>query len=146
MQSPSCGRHGCEMRISVIKIGVILLLFFLGIFSACIQQDNNKKSVELPLQPNTSTTYKITPNETVEISDQANTTALVIVFNNSEVNRSLSGLNYTVLDVGPAMHSSTIENRELMRVDIDTDRALLTIWVDVHNRSVVYIDDYPKRV
>jgi hypothetical protein len=134
------------MRISVIKIGVILLLFFLGIFSACIQQDNNKKSVELPLQPTTSTTYKITPNETLEISDQANTTALVIVFNNSEVNQSLSGLNYTVLDVGPGMHTSTIENRELMRVDIDTDRALLTIWVDVPNRSVVYIDDYPKRV
>jgi hypothetical protein len=91
----------------------------------------------------------VTGNKIPEIPDQVNSTALSIALNNSEVVGSLTGVNYTILDVGPGPFiSSSIhgeERRNLTRIDIDTDRALLTIWIDVSNRSVVYLNDYPKR-
>lgn len=85
----------------------------------------------------------------LDIPDQINSTALSIAFNNSEVKGSLTGVNYTILDVGPGTLTSSsslgVVNRDLMRIDIDTDNALLTIWVDVNNQSIVYINNYPKR-
>jgi hypothetical protein len=100
-------------------------------------------------EPNDSMEQNMTEKNILEISDQINSTALSIALNNSEVKGSLTGINYTLLDVGPGtLISSSIEGekrRNLTRIDIDTDKALLTIWIDVSNRSVVYINDYPKR-
>jgi hypothetical protein len=99
---------------------------------------------------NVPTEQNVTGNKIPEISDQINSTALSIAFNNSEVKESLNGVNYTILDVGPGTLISSSkrgeERRNLTRIDIDTDKALLTIWIDVSNRSVVYINDYPKRI
>jgi len=91
----------------------------------------------------------VTGNKIPEIPDKINSTALSIAFDNSEVVGSLTGVHYTILDVGPGtLTSGSIhgeEHRNLTRIDIDTDRALLTLWIDVSNRSVVYLNDYPKR-
>jgi hypothetical protein len=82
----------------------------------------------------------VTGNKIPEIPDKLNSTALSIALNNSEVVGSLTGVHYTIPDVGPGtLTSSSIhgeERRNLTRIDIDTDRALLTIWIDVSNRAL----------
>lgn len=145
MRFHSYGQLGFDMKKSIIKF--FFIAFLLCLLAGCVQMSNTTTT------GNSNQTSKSIDQEnytrSMEISDQINLTALSIALNNSLVKSSLSGANYSVTNIGPGtLISSSIngeEKHELMRVDIETDKMLLTIWIDINNQSVVYINDYPKR-